>query len=248
MSDDPEKPESGASEAKPPTKKAEDNPWYLLATLYGVPASLWGETEGPNDDLRLKNRIAWNRYFAPNIYGETQSSLIAERRYSEQELTEFSDDELVDIEKAFAKRSSTSSDTHKLPPRKSAIDFSGVIFDRKVFFDGFLFTNVGELAFDCSFKKAIFSQRANFANTIFLGCTDFKSVIFSGDVDFLGASFFGGVDFKDVAFLLGATFWYATFSRGAFFQDFNFHGRCRLHESDLLWLDSLHWCKVLSLG
>ncbi|HEY8006111.1 MAG TPA: hypothetical protein VIE66_04745 [Methylocella sp.] len=94
MSDDPEKPESGASEAKPPTKKAEDNPWYLQATLYGVPASLWGETEGPNDDLRLKNRIAWNRYFAPNIYGETRARLIAERRYSEQELTEFSDDEL----------------------------------------------------------------------------------------------------------------------------------------------------------
>jgi hypothetical protein len=107
---------------KPKTKKAEDNPWYLLATLYGVPASLWGETEGPNDDLRLKNRVAWNRYFAANIYGETRVKLIAERRYSERELTEFSDDELAEIEKAFAKRSLTSSDTHKLPPRKSAID------------------------------------------------------------------------------------------------------------------------------
>ena len=28
----------------------------------------------------------------------------------------------------------------------------------------------------------------------------------------------------------------------------NFHGRCKLHESDLLWLDSLHWCKVLLRG
>ena len=123
-----------------------------------------------------QNRIAWNRYFAANIYGETRAKLIAERRYSERELTEFSDDELAEVEKAFVKRSLTSLDTHKLPPRKSAIDFSGVIFDRKVFFDGYLFTNVGELAFDCSFKKASFSQRANFANTIFLGCTDFKSV------------------------------------------------------------------------
>ena len=29
--------ESDAGEAKPPKKKAEDNPWYLLATLYGLP-------------------------------------------------------------------------------------------------------------------------------------------------------------------------------------------------------------------
>ena len=35
MSNEPEEPESGAGEAKPPKKRAEDNPWYLLATLYG---------------------------------------------------------------------------------------------------------------------------------------------------------------------------------------------------------------------
>lgn len=60
MADDKENPESGAGEAKPPKIKAEDNPWYLLATLYGVPS------EG-NDELRTKNRVAWNRYFAANL-------------------------------------------------------------------------------------------------------------------------------------------------------------------------------------
>ncbi|MGQ0444760.1 MAG: hypothetical protein ACT4O2_06465 [Beijerinckiaceae bacterium] len=37
MSDRPGDPESGTGDAKPPKIKAEDNPWYLLATLYGVP-------------------------------------------------------------------------------------------------------------------------------------------------------------------------------------------------------------------
>ena len=49
MSDDPEEPESRASEAKPPKKKAEDNPWYLLATLYGVP-------DARDQELKTRNR------------------------------------------------------------------------------------------------------------------------------------------------------------------------------------------------
>jgi hypothetical protein len=60
MSDRPDDPESGAGEQNPSKIKAEDNPWYLLATLYGVPQS-W------SDGLREKNRVAWNRYFAADL-------------------------------------------------------------------------------------------------------------------------------------------------------------------------------------
>jgi hypothetical protein len=35
--DDSGKPEGEAGKEKTPKTKAEDNPWYLLATLYGVP-------------------------------------------------------------------------------------------------------------------------------------------------------------------------------------------------------------------
>jgi hypothetical protein len=58
--DDSGKRESDASEQTPPKIKAEDNPWYLLATLYGVP-------EEGDDDLRTNNRVAWNPYFAGNL-------------------------------------------------------------------------------------------------------------------------------------------------------------------------------------
>ncbi|MGI8570434.1 MAG: hypothetical protein ACR2KT_15975 [Methylocella sp.] len=94
MSDDSEEPESKAWEPEPPKTKAEDNPWYLLATLY--------DTHGVRK--RAENRRAWNRYFATNLDPETRAKLIKEKRYAEEELTPFSPEDLQEIEKAFAER------------------------------------------------------------------------------------------------------------------------------------------------
>jgi hypothetical protein len=59
-----------------PTKiKAEDNPWYLVATLYGVPKE-------HGDELQAKNRAAWNRYFAAALNEETRRTLIEEKRHT----------------------------------------------------------------------------------------------------------------------------------------------------------------------
>jgi hypothetical protein len=50
-----------------PTKiKAEDNPWYLLATLYGVPEEF-------DRELSKKNRIAFD--LAPKFYPAVSSFL-----------------------------------------------------------------------------------------------------------------------------------------------------------------------------
>ena len=68
MSDDFKEPVSGADEAKPPKKKAEDNPWYLLATLYGAPER-WG------DELQVKNLTAWNRYYASSFDEKVRTNL-----------------------------------------------------------------------------------------------------------------------------------------------------------------------------
>ncbi len=48
--DDANKQESDAAAQTPPKSKAEENPWYLLATLYGVPG------------LRLLFRVKCGRY------------------------------------------------------------------------------------------------------------------------------------------------------------------------------------------
>jgi hypothetical protein len=87
MSDDPDKPESGVKTAKPLKIMAEDNPWYLLATLYGAP-------ERGDDEVQAKNRAAWNRYFAANLEEKTRTKLIEEKRHSAEELTPFSPEQL----------------------------------------------------------------------------------------------------------------------------------------------------------
>ncbi|HWX14026.1 MAG TPA: hypothetical protein VNY06_04055, partial [Methylocella sp.] len=70
MSDESEEPQGAAEDTKPPKIKAEDNPWCLLATLFGVP----GKTS--DEQLLEMNRIAWNRYFAADVDEETRARLI----------------------------------------------------------------------------------------------------------------------------------------------------------------------------
>jgi hypothetical protein len=82
--DDLGKVDSKSAEGKVPEIKAEDNPWYLLATLYGVAE-------------RDRNRVAWNRYFAANLDEETRTKLIEEKRHPAEELTPFSPEELEEV-------------------------------------------------------------------------------------------------------------------------------------------------------
>jgi hypothetical protein len=104
-------------------KGPEDNPWYLLATLYGVPANL-------QDERRDRNRCAWNRYFVSQLDEETRAQLVKESRYCEAELTPFSEEELCDIRSAFAERKGSKGHV-ELPSRSIPIDFSNVQFDER---------------------------------------------------------------------------------------------------------------------
>jgi hypothetical protein len=92
-----------------PKIKAEDNPWYLLATLYGVPESIY------DHELQERNRVARNRYFAANLNKDTRKRLIEEKRHPAEELTGFSPEELQEIATAFAGCSKTAPEKLALP-------------------------------------------------------------------------------------------------------------------------------------
>jgi hypothetical protein len=94
MSDDPEEPENKAGELQPPKKKAEENSWYLLATLYGVPRH-------QDKELKDKNRRAWNKYYAERIDLKTREFLVTEKGYSAEELTPFSQEEGQEVKQQF---------------------------------------------------------------------------------------------------------------------------------------------------
>src|SRR5579885_2219371 len=123
---DGSRPESGAGEAEAPKIKAEDNPWYLLATLYGS-----GQQE--------KNRIAWNRYFAARLDPQLKADLIANGRYEEEELTPFLPEQLAEIKRAFAEQSAASISNLPCPKHDWSIHFKNVRFDGSANFEGFIF-------------------------------------------------------------------------------------------------------------
>jgi hypothetical protein len=207
MRDRPDDPESGAGEPKPPKIKAEDNPWYLLATLYGVPPVLY-----QYDELREWNRVAWNRYFAPNLAATERARLTEKKRHREGELTPFLPEELREIEQAFAQRKGATN--FVLPKNTDRIDFSNVQFGGDISFDKYLLS-------ECSFQDATFYSRATFAGATFF-CRLEDDIL---GATFRGATFHDPVRFNDVHFFNWANFRGATFDGGASFNDVVFFDR-----------------------
>jgi hypothetical protein len=56
-----------------PKIKAEDNPWYLLATLYGEPSPF---TRIQGVELQTRNRTVWNRLMAHTLSNERRRFLV----------------------------------------------------------------------------------------------------------------------------------------------------------------------------
>ena len=77
----------------PEKLRAEDNPWFLLATLYGQPPP--GETQ-----LKFRNRMAWNRYMANALSRERREELVDQGRCSKEEMVPIA---VQEIDAAFSK-------------------------------------------------------------------------------------------------------------------------------------------------
>ncbi|HEY4848116.1 MAG TPA: pentapeptide repeat-containing protein [Methylocella sp.] len=204
MSDRSDDPESGAGEPKPPKTKAEDNPWYLLATLYGVP-------ELQDDELKNKNRDAWNRYFARNLDEPRRAQLITMKRHSLQELTPAPPEKVHEIEAAFAARCKSLATSLALPLSDSNIDFSNVQFDRYVTFERYFFFDKAE------FENTVFNGQAEFIGATFLGIASFENATFSGMAAFDSAGFASPAIFQGANFTALTLFGYATFFSMAYF-------------------------------
>jgi hypothetical protein len=165
-------------EEKAPKKKAGDNPWYLLASLYGEPHVVTKE-------LRYKNRVAWNRYIATALDEDTRTRLIQENGHLAEELTPLSDDELQSIEVAFAERSKSSQNcSPDLPVPGSIIDFSNIEFDHDVNFYGYHFR-------ECSFEDTTFNGWAEFSGSAFFGRAIFSGAAFQRRTTFINACLSG---------------------------------------------------------
>jgi uncharacterized protein YjbI with pentapeptide repeats len=224
MEKEPDKAKANTEEDKPTKLKAEDNPWYLLATLHGVP-----DEEGYSDtNLIGKNRVAWNRYFAAGLDEKIRAQLSDEGRLPAAELEPFD----PEIGEAFNRRCNAAGKIFTIPNFQSPINFSNVQFDRNVDFNGYLFINA-------SFADTLFMRQAFFYEASFVGKTNFMHAIFTDNARFNNAKFydsayfnwvkfvelaaFNAADFKwiefaDAVFEAYANFSNAKFGRSAFFN------------------------------
>ena len=117
---------------KPKLKPANDNPWYLLATLYGE----WNKDSELDRDIEQKNRSAWNRWFAKTLSGEQQNKL-QKKGVSREELAPWTPEEERELAIAFTTRSGRTNQS--LPDPTKTPDFSHTIFDSNVSLKGFFF-------------------------------------------------------------------------------------------------------------
>jgi hypothetical protein len=146
--------------------RAEDNAWFLLATLYGQPSI--GDLE-----LQLRNRCAWNRYMANAIHPDVLEKLIGERKYSAEELNPSVASE---IERAYSERhkqagSAANTAIPNVEPWRAIdfrIDFSNVAFDEPLYFKGFLFPG------PITFTRASFSRYGGFPQRELRGARLFR--------------------------------------------------------------------------
>lgn len=222
MADDQDNAGVEAAPKKPPKIKANDNPWYLLATLYGEP------DDEPDVYLRGKltdrNRVAWNRYYSINLDDETRAWLIGKKQHEAEELEPFSEEEARQIAIDFAARRLGAGADPFLPSASEQIDFKRVEFGRDAEFSGYLFTS-SESARRIGYP---FRSGASFRGSTFFGKAIFTGATFYGGADFIGATFCVSAAFVESAMLFGVTdFTSATFSGVADFRNATFNGASR---------------------
>ena len=193
---------------------ANENPWYVLMTLYG-------EQDGDevDRDLHDKNRAAWNAWMGQ---GMSSADRMTAADLDGFELSDVwvSSDRLDNIRARFsqvwAERNSETPDPGPPNPEEMA-DLSKTSFEHKVVLSEMLIDRV-------RFTGSTFHESVSFWRSVFLGKALFNSVTFSGDAIFKRATFDGTVWFERARFNGIVTFKSATFYGTARFYLAAFHG------------------------
>jgi hypothetical protein len=194
-------------------KPAEENPWYVLATLYG---------ENPDKNTLALNKDLWNKFFKHKLEGQPLAKEISERFYSRlsgqflpnpQEGIDFSNTN-------FKERLNLM--TFEFPKHAK---FANSRFNRGLVL-----------------QAAKFDSGANFSNAKFFEHADFGMVEFTKEVIFYQSDFYTDgvlcddgdvvcVRFDKAIFKGLCTFMDASFHRSSSFNNCQFVGPCNLSKA-----------------
>jgi len=191
-------------------KPANQNPWYVLMTLYGEQGA-----KRVDRKLHRKNRAAWNAWSCQAL-SESDRALAAEQAgVSVAEVSAW-DARSAEIEnlynRARKERNGDSVPQARLPSVHEEISFRSTIFANSVVLTGAVFAG------RTSFYRASFEAKADFRNAIFLAASYYGRTVFRDGAYFGGATFSARASFSRATFYGRATFDSATFQSNAYFR------------------------------
>ncbi len=223
---------------------ADENPWYVLATIHGEADAQPDE----DSDLTQKNRRIWNAWACQEMDKEDRDKLAVALELDPDELGPWSNEEQLLVENEFEKRLGKGS---RIPSPAQDVDFEGVEFEKDANFEKFVFSSLakffnatfrGDAHFEfvtfcgsAHFEDVTFRREVDFSLATFRGSACFNRATSSGDTGFCQAEFCGSANFEDATFTEGAVFSFATFCgqvcfnrttfpADAYFDDVTFRG------------------------
>ncbi len=173
-------------------KSAQENKWYILATIAGeqkVGAQIWEF----DDELAKNNRRYWNGWSCAKLDDEARTELAKKMNLSVEDLLPLKPDELKKVTDELQRR--LGDNKAALPDPDDIIDFSETYFMNLLGFMKYVISG------DANLNTATFSGLADFDTATFSGPAYFKIATFSGfasfnTATFSGPAYFGSAEFK----------------------------------------------------
>lgn len=209
---------------------ANENPWYVLMTLYG-------EQEGgdvkdralaeQNKERRLRNRAVWNAWSCQQMTTEEQNKVSRQSGVPLEELkawNSYSADldlrhmAVTTLHKAEMIRRNGPEFTYPgFPENDAQYDLSRIEIQTSIFCERYIFKNL----FDCF--ETVFFEDAHFRNATFFGPANFLLCEFEKGFNCAQSYFGGPAEFHGTICRGLANFNLTKFSSAATYTDFDFH-------------------------
>ncbi|WP_420003472.1 pentapeptide repeat-containing protein [Arenibacterium sp. LLYu02] len=246
MTDTPEVPEG--------LRPANENPWYVLMTLYGEQ-----EAEAIDWELHEKNRKLWNAW---SVHGTPSGmkfedylremsralgvsvqecdmgewgKLINAQHYKEERVQDR-------FARVWKERNGEGSLAPEIPAASEAVDFSNTRFERlfcarKMAFSRGVTLKKSQFKKGASFERCLFATGSNFAAG-FHETADFAASQFWSHADFSAAEFKKGATFSDCVFEKRVSFSGSSFREAVSFQSTVFKGLAQFTRATFRQLNS----------
>jgi hypothetical protein len=179
---------------KPKLTPANENPRYVLMTLYGEP-----DEEELDDDPDDQNRAVWNAWSCQQLYDDAAAELAKQTGVIMAETRGWAQIATVVKRKHRAEMKKRNNDDFTyagFPEFESSIRCSEIQFCNILVLERYIFTKTADFSSatftkTASFDSATFTQDADFSFATFKQHASFQSAIFTQYADFSSAMFEG---------------------------------------------------------